>query len=409
MLDLEHGTYSKSEEHSTDNGNLELVLYVKECFGLSNSAYHELSMVCQSLPRLWKLKHLAKQLNSKWEITPCPGGNGVQQSFVSRLRERVKHLLSEHKICTGDTLLVKLCGDGTNVCRKLNLINFAFTLLNEGDVAKSPIGNHTIAIVSGTEGYETIKMSLSDILAEVETQTIEVSSITFPIKYFLCSDLKFLAIVCGIEAANSTYACIWCTCPSSERHDMKKEWSATNTAKEARTTAGIVSCHQKPKCKQLGCVHAPLFDMIPIDHVIPDILHLFLRVTDILFNLIVLEIRRQDGIEQCVQIESVNSSSLSKLESFLNETCHIPFKFYICKESKQLKWRDLMGPEKLVLFKEIDLPALFPQLLNVCTTQALWRGFMDLYQMLQRENISPTEAWRSCQEVGYRFHCSLSN
>lgn len=95
MLDLKHGT---------DGGNLELVLFVKECFGLSNSAYHELSMVCQSLLHSWILKHLAKQLNSKWEITPCPGRNGVQQSIEPRLRERVKHLLSEHKVYTGDTL-----------------------------------------------------------------------------------------------------------------------------------------------------------------------------------------------------------------------------------------------------------------------------------------------------------------
>lgn len=93
-----------------------------------------------------------------------------------------------------------------------------------------------------------------------------------------------------------------------------------------------------------------------------------------------------------MQIKSVNPSSLSKLESFLNETCHIPFKFFVCKESKQLKWRDLMGPEKLVLFMEIDLPALFPQLPNVCTTKALRKGFMDLHQMLQCNNISPTEA-----------------
>lgn len=77
---------------------------------------------------------------------------------------------------------------------------------------------------------------------------------------------------------------------------MKKEWSATNTAKGGRTIADIVSCHQKPKSKQLGCVHPPLFNMIPIDYVIPDITHLFLRVTDVLFNLIVLDIR-QDGIE----------------------------------------------------------------------------------------------------------------
>ena len=96
--------------------------------------------------------------------------------------------------------------------------------------------------------------------------------------------------------------------------------------------------------------------MIPIDHIIPDVLHLFLRVTDVLFNFLIMEIRRQDGIERCTQIKSVHSSSLSKLESFLNDTCHVPFKFFICKETKQLKWRDLMGPEKHVLLKNTISP-----------------------------------------------------
>ena len=105
-----------------------------------------------------------------------------------------------------------------------------------------------------------------------------------------------------------------------------------------------------------------------------------------------MEIRRQDGIERCTQIESVHSSSLSKLESFLNDTCHIPFKFFIYKETKQLKWRDLMGPEKHVLLKNINLPTLFPKLPKVVMTQTLWEDFRNLHQILQREDISQAEA-----------------
>ena len=58
--------------------------------------------------------------------------------------------------------------------------------------------------------------------------------------------------------------------------------------------------------------------------VIPDVLHLFLRITDVLFDLIV-DIRRQDDID--------NGSRLSQLELFLNNDCHIPFKFSVCKET----------------------------------------------------------------------------
>ena len=102
---------------------------------------------------------------------------------------------------------------------------------------------------------------------------------------------------------------------------------------------------------------------------IPDVLHLFLRVTDVLFNLLVMDIRRQGGIKRC--LEELATSSMSKLETFLNDTCHIPFEFLMCKETKSLKWRDLMGPEKHVLLDKINLPVLIPHLPNVDAIQGL--------------------------------------
>ena len=159
VFDLETGTYSKPETTSTNDIN-EAILYIKDHFGLSNSAYHELSMICQSLPSSCKLKELCKHSNSQWAIKACPGYNGVQQSLSARLKERTKHLIDNNKIHSGDVLRVKLSGDGTKICRKLNLINFTFTLLNE-DTAMSPKGNHKIAIINETENFK--KMSLKKI------------------------------------------------------------------------------------------------------------------------------------------------------------------------------------------------------------------------------------------------------
>ena len=80
-------------------------------------------------------------------------------------------------------------------------------------------GNHTIAIINGTENHHHLKTSLSDIIKEVEELiSITVNSTTFQVIFCFCSDLKFLAIACGIESATATYSCntIWCKCPSSE-------------------------------------------------------------------------------------------------------------------------------------------------------------------------------------------------
>ena len=139
-LNLESGEYSKihSESSTAINDSPEMILFVKDQFGLSDTAYHELSMVCQHLPRSCKLKKIAGNLNSEWEIKPCPGGSGIQQSLGSRLKERIKYLLQQKKVASGDILKVKLSGDGTKICRKLNLINFTFILLNEKAIATSP-------------------------------------------------------------------------------------------------------------------------------------------------------------------------------------------------------------------------------------------------------------------------------
>ena len=119
VINLQSNASPNLPEQVEADNQMKMVLYVKERFGLSNSAYHEMSMVCQELPRSWKLKDLTAKMNSKWNIEPCPG---VQQSLESRLKERVSHLLQEGKIKSGDTLQVKLSGDGTKVCRKLNVI-----------------------------------------------------------------------------------------------------------------------------------------------------------------------------------------------------------------------------------------------------------------------------------------------
>ena len=134
---------------------------MKDRFGLSDTAYHELAMICEQLPRLSKLKKITKNLNFSWEIKPCPENSGVQQSLKSRLSIRVQHLLKGEKISVGEKLRVKLSGDGTKICRKLNLINFTFTLLNEGALAMSPNGNHTIAIVNGSENMSILKLHLA--------------------------------------------------------------------------------------------------------------------------------------------------------------------------------------------------------------------------------------------------------
>ena len=85
-----------------------------------------------------------------------------KESIRGRLEERLNVLIIEKKINCRDKIQIRLSGDGTKVCRKLNLINSTFTQLNEGDLAKSPKGNHTISILNGIENYDDLKEGLLD-------------------------------------------------------------------------------------------------------------------------------------------------------------------------------------------------------------------------------------------------------
>ena len=81
---------------------------------------------------------------------------------------------------------------------------------------------------------------------------------------------------------------------------------------------------------------------IPLDHVVPNMLHLFLRITDVLINLLILELQTVDSVEKmnpCSQL-------VKKYEKYLNEVCKVSFHFYNDRDSKTLKWQDLTGPEK---------------------------------------------------------------
>lgn len=121
--------------------------------------------------------------------------------------------------------------------KRLHVVNFTFTLLEEGARAYASEGNHTLAIFKSHENYEKLGDALEDIRAEVKRLcSITVDEKTY-ITYYLGGDWKFLAITTGIDSACSKYSCIWCKGAMEERWDSTKVWSITDTSLGARTIA----------------------------------------------------------------------------------------------------------------------------------------------------------------------------
>ena len=208
LVDEENIETSSQTEELTDGDidEINLLLYNKERFNVSNEAYHELTMICKDLPRSWKIPDRIREINTKWNFFPTPGDtNGVQQSIKERLEIRLQNLINntpsnaafklDHKI------RVKLSGDGTNIGKRLHVINITFTMLDEGGKAMSADGNHLIAVIKESENYDKLEQSLADIGKDMGSlQEISVGRLHFEIEWFLGGGLEIPCL------------CLWSWC-----------------------------------------------------------------------------------------------------------------------------------------------------------------------------------------------------
>jgi hypothetical protein len=93
--------------------------------------YHELSMICDGLPKSYLVKQRREQLNDIGQITPTPGNTeGAPVSFLEILTERVKDMsASPNTDWASQPIRVKLSGDGVKMTRNSSFILLSFSLL----------------------------------------------------------------------------------------------------------------------------------------------------------------------------------------------------------------------------------------------------------------------------------------
>ena len=401
-LDIAKGTFTNSYkglETSTTDEQLHSALYVKDKFTISNEAYHELSMI-SDLPSSSQVKKLTGVLNSQYDIKKCPNGIiGVQQSIKLRIIQRLTHFVkqaSTEALSTPETFRIKITGDGTQIARGLNIVNIAFTILEEKCKACSVYGNYSVAILKIVENYEELATGLQDICEEAaDLEVVSIQGKIYNIKFFLGGDRKYLATTCGIESASAEYSCIWCKCSKSQRANTALEWSVTDVSKGARTVQEIKEKAMLSKRSKVrySCCRAPLFPFIPMEQVVIDTLHLFLRVSDVLIYLLIRDLRIKDGITKATDFPC--DSYTKSYENFLNDVCKIRFKWNINRDSKEITYRDLTGPEKVRLHKRINIPVLFPALNKKEQLGRLWSNFFSLINTINNEEFSNIEELRA--------------
>ena len=386
LIEPEAESKSISRKKTINEAIINKYLYAKDKFNVSNEAYHEIAMLNQDLPRSHVIKSKAKELNSLFDIKAIERGvEGYQQSIRGVLTLILEHYL---KLMTNEsfptTIRVKLSGDGTWIGSKLHVINFTFTL-PDFPCAKSADGNVLLAIFKGSENYIYLQNALKDIINEtIEFTSVSLQGKIYQIDYYIGGDLKFLNVVCGIDSCASKYSCIWCKCPADQRYDTTKTWSMVDIKKGgARTVKEIEECSKKrSKSEKYNCSNPPLFPSIPLTRVVPDTLHLFLRICDQLINQLIKDLMHEDNVTNMTRYtttDNIKHKHIAGFEQFIKEK-GISWSFYVDKNTKLIKHRDFTGPEKYKILSTINLSTLLPNYskTKLDKMEVIWDGFRQL-------------------------------
>ncbi|CAF0834792.1 unnamed protein product [Brachionus calyciflorus] len=390
--------------------NVNNLLYYKDKHAISDHAYSDMKKRCYlPIPSITKLKERRAEINSMFEIHD--NDMGVYLSLKDKLEFRARIYLEnkypdgnyDSKKFTDDTLYIKLSADGTNIGRNLKLLNFTFTIINEGSKAKTANGNYTIGIFEiDHENYDTLTKCFKELIEELRNlKEITIDEKKLNLVYYFCGDWKILAQITGLLSANAKYPCIWCKCCKEEFFDLDKEWSLVDPAKGCRTYEEHITVINKcPKeMKEAGDLKfgynkPPVFgDILPIKNYIIDMLHLYLRISDNLFNLLVKDCSLLDNFEMgsISRFDVTQYTHLNNLQKFLNEKCNVKFTFLWTPETKKLNWRDLVGPEKNRLFENLDLSAIIPEFAKLDMLSKIWNDFYEIMRKVRAVEVNGDE------------------
>ncbi|PKY35367.1 hypothetical protein RhiirB3_456076, partial [Rhizophagus irregularis] len=246
---------------------------------------------------------------------------------------------------------------GRNVGRKVKHVMIVMTLLNNLSGLQKLENYYTLVLYPGAETYESLKNVLVPLISDLcnlkKNGFNQIGGNHWPVELYFSSDWKFLAICLGIKAANAQYFCPWCDCRKDEINIKSKtiNKSMDNIKKNYNQTNGHVK--------------EPLFHMIPLKNWVCDELHVFLRITDRLWELMLSDLQRETRDEEIWKIKIL--SEMQRLK--------ISFYFWREKTNNNLSYTLLMGPDKLKILKEFDLSAVFQSKTRAEQIRALWNQF----------------------------------
>ena len=326
------------------------VIFIKDKHNISDVTYKNLrSKLKLQLPSLVELKSERRLYDQMINIKQ--NSKGVYLNIVQKLKFLIPKIKANIIDQSSNILHIKFSADGAQIVKQKSFLNFTFTIMNEGKIAETANGNYTCGIYDiSKEDYETLVVCFAEIQLEIDNlNDIDIDGIEYKFEKYIAGDLKMLANIYGIKHANANCPCIWCVWDKRKlvnidikvvEEEIKREWSIVDKAKGARSIEDSIS-----STGLNGYAAAPIFK-IPFHRIVVDVLHLFLRITDVFYELFISDLKKLDG-KQNNQVDLSTQPHLRQFFTDLTTNYQIRRPFYV--NGKELKLRDLLGPEKKIV------------------------------------------------------------
>ncbi len=215
----------------------------------------------------------------------------------------------------------------------------------------------------------------------------------------------------GLQGASGHHACAWCSTHVENLHDLDaqcpvRDWIKDGQKDPDKFWKGVIAKNQ-------GQAQVPIIDFIPLEHVIVDELHLFLRIFDAMMSTLIELSKAETNIETRALIveEFHRVGTLSALYCFpmieanfiffpISSGSSFPragisFEFFTSKNGK-FAWTTLDGKEKRVLLQQFKLDSVLSGVKGIKSAtivlfQQVWDEFYDLFRTFHSPLLIPLE------------------
>lgn len=215
-------------------------LFSKDVANIPDRKYHIFRKSLKlKIGSLYRVKRLRATCSTRFKPVISKLSTGYYIDPVLKIKEQISRLLDSEVIKSGEKIWVKISADGTNISRNVTLINMVLNIINERARAASASGCYRVGMFKiEDENYESVKKWLPVIWDKIKeldrifydkaakrvlrddesVYPINQNTEVFEIEYFFSADWKMMAIILGINNANSTFPCLFC-----ETDDLSKK------------------------------------------------------------------------------------------------------------------------------------------------------------------------------------------